>query len=118
MSACGTVTPPSILTRTVIVETPLPSECGYHPTTEEQIDPPPAPVLPPRPAATAPKEQIIAYLDARTDRAELGAVHMRRERDNARDTVARNAIPQEGCAFWYDEEMARRAEREARQRDQ
>lgn len=106
-----------VITRTVVVETTLPAECGFHPTAEEQIEPPPAPVLPPRPSEAAPATEQLPYLRARTDRAELGAVHMRRERDNARDTAARNAIPQEGCALWYDEEMARRAEREERQRE-
>lgn len=112
-SACGTVgNPLPAIVRTVTLETPIPADCGFHPTAEEPVDPQIAPALPPRPAATAPADQHIPYWTIRSQRAELGGVQMRDERDSARDALTRNAIPQAACASWYDAEMARREERE------
>lgn len=110
-SACTTLSPqlPGIV-RTEFVETPIPADCGVHPTAEEPVVAEPAPTLPPEPAA-APTEEYVSYLTIRTRRAEIGAVNIREERDSARDALARNAIPQQACASWYDAEMQRRGAR-------
>lgn len=107
-SACATTHFISRAVTTPAPEMVVPASCGFHPTEPEPVDDVAAPALPPRPPESAPAAQQVPYLTARVQRAELGALHQQGLANAEHDARARNAVPQEECATWYDETVVPR----------